>query len=148
MVVMPTCDPLAQRQVITPYDLNGRKVFYADSGKRFMADVRGFFESLGLSIQVRFCPAGNFFASLKAARDDQGVLLSNDVFQQVTPAIDGFLIKPLRYDESGDRRLPASCIYALYAKDAPPNSALERFIQYLRAALESVSARGSAAKEG
>lgn len=145
IVVMSSDDPLAQRKVITPYDLDGRKVFYADSGTRFMADVAAFFQSLGLNIQVRFCPAGNFFASLKAARDEQGVLLSNDVFQQVTPAIDGFLIKPLRYDGEGDIHLPACRIYALYGKDAPNNPALERFIRYLRSALESVTARGPAA---
>ncbi len=135
-VLVPSDNPMASKHVITPYDLNGMKLIYSDSGARFMQEMQAFFEELGLSIQVCLTPAGNFFASLKQARDVGGVLLTNDVFRQVAPSIDGFKIIPFQHKGAGE--LPETRIYALSAKGAPLSSALRQFIEYFYAALLTV----------
>ena len=128
LVTMAREDPLAQKEVLTPWDLEGRKLIYPDSGGDFLRRFCRFLEELGIGAQGELAQAGNFLRMLHTVREERALKLSNQFYASVVPAVDGYVSKPLTY--SGQPAMPQVSVYALMPAGRVRSMAANRFIDF------------------
>lgn len=126
-VLMTRDDPLAAKAVLEPRDLDGRLVLYPDSGAGFLRQFARDMAQLGVAVQTHTVPAGNFLGNLKAVRDEEALLLSNGIYREVAPDIEGYVYRMLNGE--GEGAAPRIAICALMRKE-DGSCAAKQFIAF------------------
>lgn len=128
-VTMAAEDALAEKPVLTPEDLTGRKLLYPDSGADFLAQFCQFLAEMGIHAQPKLLPAGNFLRHLHTVREEGALKLGNSFYNAMVPSVDGFVSRPLLCREA--ENMPKISVYALLPAGKPHSRAAQRFIAFL-----------------
>lgn len=128
-VRMAQDDPLAQKEFLTPWDLEGRILTYSNSGADFLQRFSTFLEGLGVHAQSCVTQGGNFLWNLREIREEKALQLTNSFYNAIVPSIGGFVSLPLVCDERLD--MPKISVYALTPQTPRRKDASAQFMAFL-----------------
>lgn len=130
-------DPLASKSHIYPKDLSGRTVYFIPNNQTFFSSFDKFMRHEQVKVNCQYCVDSNLLTLLHTVKQNHGIYLTSCIFRHLLDFTEEFVMKPFIFD--GSESMLNKNISIITRRDASPNSAIKRYINYLQTTIKNLS---------